>query len=148
MQQLPPVAAVAPGVVRGGCPVDHRGCCAGVICQLGKSSALTAAGAFGGREQDEDRQVLAYVEEAVVDPPLDEQQRAGGDRHVLVAAPEPCPAADYVVDLVLGVRGLSVGFARLETIDAQAQRGDAKELPPLLMIHVAHEGGEVKGVHP
>src|SRR5262249_60836650 len=86
----------------------------------------------GRREEDERRQVLRDVVEAVLGLGRDVDDGAGLDRMVLVVHGERGAAGDDVVDLVLLVGPLLVDGALLERVHAEAQALDPEELAPLL----------------
>ena len=85
----------------------------------------SAAGAisFGRPEDHEQLEPLGDVVEAVRDVRRDEDDRAGHDRARLAADRHHGPSREHVVELVLGVRRLRVGGARLEDVDPAGQVG-------------------------
>lgn len=85
----------------------------------------TSQRAFGGREEDDDAEGFGDVVEAVRDGAADVEDVALRDGAGLIARCEPGAALENDVDLVLGVRGLRVGGAGLEDIEACGDRGGA-----------------------
>src|ERR671934_89605 len=80
------------------------------------------------REHHEQREPLLDRVEPVLDVSRDEEHVARRHLPVLAGARESGPAGDDVVGLVLPVRALRVGRARLEYVEARAHRVGAEEL--------------------
>src|SRR6185312_15429229 len=80
------------------------------------------------REHDQDREVGGDRVEAVVDVRGDEDDRPRVDRTILVSYPDPAVPGDDVVELVLVVRGLRIGLAGTQDVEAGAHRVAAQEL--------------------
>src|SRR6185312_241941 len=102
------------------------------------------------REHDQDREVGGDRVEAVVDVRGDEDDRPRVDRTILVSYPDPAVPGDDVVELVLVVRGLRIGLAGTQDVEADAHRVAAQEL----MVELARRGPhgvdpvDLEDVHP
>src|SRR5262245_26013122 len=109
----------------------HRGC-----WELPKrNSRGPRAGqrSFRRSEEHKNRQLLGDVVEAMLDEPVDENQRAWFDRLALLAAPKPTASADDMVDFIFGVCPLFVDLPCLQSVEAHAERLGPQEFEPSLL---------------
>jgi hypothetical protein len=85
----------------------------------------------------------------VLDIRADEHHGPGLDRSILRANPDPGPARDHVVDLVLGMWSLRVGPARGEDIQAYGQvvGPDELEVEAAGFGPIPEQLGELEGLH-
>jgi hypothetical protein len=95
------------------------------------------------RPEDQHAQVFLDAVESVLDSRRHEDQAAGLDRPILIGDPNRAMPADHVVDLILGMRLLTVG--RLARPDGQtdAQLFGSEKVDVAVTFGIARLGIEL-----
>src|SRR5881296_273152 len=94
----------------------------------GSSDSSARARSLGRRKEHEGREILQDIVEPVLGPRWNEHNAPGTHLAILSPHPNPCAAADDVVDLILGVDRLLVLAAPGEFVQATTHRPDPQEL--------------------